>query len=139
MQRYSFGEGFAYRLDQHSLKIQAGQQFLLLRRSLRLEGGPFTGLAGVVRLLSQGDAKRPGLDRHLGDKPVTAVLSLHRGAPQGLAVTHQLVQTLAPAWDLTDHPGLEHLAELLQVGLVVAARLPRSGTGIGRWHRRASA
>ena len=46
--------------------------------SLRLEGGPFTGLAGVVRLLSQGDAKRPGLDRHLGDKPVTAVLSLHR-------------------------------------------------------------
>jgi hypothetical protein len=77
--------------------------------SLRLEGGPFTGFTCVVRLLSQGDAKGPGIDRHLGDKPVTAVLSLHRGAPQGLAVTHQLVQTLAPTWDLTDDPGLEHI------------------------------
>jgi len=29
-----------------------------------------------------------------------------------------LVQTLSPAWDLADHPGLEHLAEFLQVGLI---------------------
>ena len=32
----------------------------------------------------------------VGDKPVTAVLSLHRGAPQGLAVTHPLTNSLAP-------------------------------------------
>jgi hypothetical protein len=29
-----------------------------------------------------------------------------------------LLQTLSPAWDLADHPGLEHLAEFLQVGLI---------------------
>jgi hypothetical protein len=32
--------------------------------------------------------------------------------------THQLVQTVLPTWDLANHPGLQHLAELLQVGLV---------------------
>ena len=54
----------------------------------------------------------------MGDKPVTAVLGLQRRAPQGLAVTHQLVKTLAPTWDLADHPGQQHLAECLQVGFV---------------------
>jgi hypothetical protein len=112
VQGNSFGEGCAYRLDQHALKIQCGQQLF--------EGSALTRFASVIGRLGQGDAKGPGIHRHLGDKPVTAVLSLHRGAPQGLAVTHQLVETLAPAWDLTDHPSLEYLAELLQVGLVVA-------------------
>jgi hypothetical protein len=29
-----------------------------------------------------------------------------------------LVETVCAAWDLADHPSLEHLTELLQVGLV---------------------
>ena len=38
------------------------------------------------------------------------ILDLHCRAPQDLADTPQLVKTLVPVWDLTDHPGLEHLA-----------------------------
>ena len=34
------------------------------------------------------------------------------------AYTHQMVETVLPAWDLADHPGLECLAELLEVGLI---------------------
>jgi hypothetical protein len=49
---------------------------------------------------------------------VIPVFCLDRRATQCLAVAHQLVQTLGPAWDLADHPGLEHLAKLLQVGLI---------------------
>ena len=79
------------------------------------------------------------MHRDLSDKAVVAVLCLDGRSPQGLAVTDQLVQTACPPWDLADHPGLEHLAEFLQVGLVVAVRLPRSGTGRGTWHPTASA
>ena len=98
------------RLDQNAFQLQGAQQLF--------EGGPFTGFAGVVDRLGQGDTKGPCLDRHLGDKPVTAVLSLHRGAPQGLAVTHQLVKSLAPTCDLADHRGQQQLAQLLQVCLI---------------------
>lgn len=49
---------------------------------------------------------------------MVAVLGLDGGAPQGLAVTQQLVQILCPTWDLADHPGLHHLAEVQQVGLI---------------------
>ena len=37
---------------------------------------------------------------------------------QCFAVAHQLIQTLRPAGDLTDYPGLKDLAELLEVRLV---------------------
>jgi hypothetical protein len=60
---------------------------------------------------------------------VTAVLRLHRGTPQCLAVTHQLVHSVGTAWDLADHPGLENLAVasgfceavVLQMGLTKQA------------------
>ena len=42
---------------------------------------------------------------------------------------------MRPAWDLADHPGLQHLTEFLQMGLVVAVRLPQSGTDIGSGNR----
>jgi len=121
------------RLDYYSLKLQTAQQLLLLRRSLRLEGGSLAGLVGVVSLLGQGDTKRPGIDRELGDKPVTAVLRLHRRG-SGLAVAHQLDQSLCIAWDLADHPDLQHLPKLLKVGLVVPVRLPLRGIGKERWN-----
>jgi hypothetical protein len=59
VQRNSFGEGCAYRLDQNTLEIQAGQQFL--------EGSPLAGFTGVVCLLSQGDTECTGIHRDLGD------------------------------------------------------------------------
>jgi hypothetical protein len=56
---YSFGEGCAYGLNQHTIEIQAAQQFL--------EGSALVGFGGVVGLLRQGDADGPGLHRDLGD------------------------------------------------------------------------
>ena len=49
---------------------------------------------------------------------MVAVGGLDRGAFEGLAITDQLIQSRCPAWDLADHPGLEHLAELLEMRLV---------------------
>lgn len=72
----------------------------------------------VVALLRQGDTKGTGVDGDLRDKAVVAVGGLDRGAFEGFSVTDQLIQSRCPAWDLTDHPGLEHLAELLQMRLV---------------------
>jgi hypothetical protein len=76
------------RLDQHPLKIQHGQQLF--------ESGALAGFAGVVGLLGQGHAKGSGVDGDLGDKTVTAVLLLNSRAPQRLAVTHPLTNSLAP-------------------------------------------
>ena len=98
------------RLDQHAFQLQGAQQLF--------EGSPFTGFAGVVGRLGQGDAESTGIDRDLGDEPMAAVFRLHCRAAQRLAIAHQLVQTLSSARDLADHPGLEHLAEFLQVGLI---------------------
>ena len=53
------------RLDYYPLKLQTAQQLLLLRRSLRLEGGSLAGLVGVVSLLRQGNSLGSGIDRDL--------------------------------------------------------------------------
>jgi len=73
---------------------------------------------GVVAVLRQGDTKGTGVDGDLSHEPVVAVSSLDRGAFEGLAITDQLIESRCPAWDLADHPGLEHLAELLEMRLV---------------------
>jgi hypothetical protein len=73
---------------------------------------------GVVSLLRQGDTEGTGVDSDLSHEPVVAVSSLDRGAFEGLAVTDQLLQSRCPTWDLADHPGLEHLAELLEMRLL---------------------
>ena len=49
---------------------------------------------------------------------MVAVFRLNCRTAQRLAVTDQLIQSLRPVWDLADYPGLQHLAELLQVSLV---------------------
>ncbi len=97
-------------LDQDAIEIQRVEQ--LLERCL------FTGFVGVIGRLGQRHTKGSGVDGDLGNEPVVAVFCLDRRAPQGFAVTDQLVQTLCPTRDLADHPGLQHLAEFLQVGLV---------------------
>ena len=57
------------RLDYYSLKLQTAQQLL--------EGGSLAGLVGVVSLLGQGDTKRAGIHRDLGNEPMVAVLGLN--------------------------------------------------------------
>ena len=47
-----------------------------------------------------------------------ALLRLDRGAAQGLPITNKLLQTLCPTRDLADHPGLQHLAKSLEMGLI---------------------
>jgi hypothetical protein len=102
VQRNSFGESCAYRLDQNTLEIQAGQQFL--------EGSPLAGFTGVIKLLHYGDAKPTGGNRDLGEKSVTDVIGLDGRAPPSLAVTDQLIQILCAIGDLSDYPGLQNLA-----------------------------
>jgi len=96
------------RLDQQNLKIHGTQPIL--------EGFALAGFTGVVTLLGQGDVKSPGVHCDLGDKAVDALIPLGRRAEQDLAVADPLLQTLCAARDLADHPGLQHLAELLELG-----------------------
>ena len=98
------------RLDQDAIEIKRAEQ--LLKRCL------LTRLVGVIGRLGQRHPKGSGVDGDLRNEPVVAVFCLDGGASQGFAVTDQLVQTLDTTWDLADHPGLQHLAEFLQVGLI---------------------
>ena len=90
---HSFGEAFGYTvkstlapLGRHQRKrlrdvqgIRLVQVPLKLKAAQKLfERSPLAGFVGVVGLLSQGDTERPGIDRDLSDKPVTAVIGLHR-------------------------------------------------------------
>ena len=97
-------------LDQHTLQIEAAQQFL--ERSL------LTGFMGVIGLLRQGNAQRAGVDGDLSNEPVITILGLDGRAPQDLTVADQLFQIASPTWDLADHPGLHNLPEFLQMGLI---------------------
>ncbi len=97
-------------LDQFAFQVHRAEQLL--------ECCSLAGFMGVVGLLGQRDTEGTGVDGDLSHEPVVAVCSLDCGALEGLAVTDQLIQSRCPAWDLADHPGLEHLAELLQVSLV---------------------
>ena len=110
MERNSFGEDFAYGLDELPFQVHRPEQ-LPERRSL-------ARFMGVVALLRQGDTEGTGINGDLCHEAVVAVGGLDRGAFEGLAITDQLVQSRCPAWDLADHPGLEHLAELLEMRLV---------------------
>jgi len=92
--------------------------FQVHRAEQLLECRPFAGFMGVVSLLRQGNTEGTGVDGDLSHEPVVAVSSLNRGAFEGLAVTDQLIESRCSAWDLADHPGLEHLAELLEMRLV---------------------
>jgi hypothetical protein len=47
------------RLDQGALQLKGAQKLL--------EGGSLAGFVGVVGLLGQGDTKRAGIHRDLGD------------------------------------------------------------------------
>ncbi|EAQ74112.1 hypothetical protein WH5701_12398 [Synechococcus sp. WH 5701] len=60
MQRNSFGEGWAYRLDQHALELQRAQQSFLRCALL--------GFSGVKRGLRDRHAKLTCAERDLGDK-----------------------------------------------------------------------
>jgi len=97
-------------LDQLAFQVHRAQQ-LLERRLL-------AGFMGVASLLCQGDTRRSGVNSDLSYEPVVAVSGLDRGAFECLAITDQLIESRCTTRDLDVHPGLEHLAELLQVSFV---------------------
>ncbi len=101
------------RLDQHAFQIKAAQQLF--------EGGPLTGFVSVVGLLRARVytvtwATKPWLPSSVSMAEPRSVLPTASRKPKGY--THQLVETDGAAWDLADHPGLQHLPELLQMGLI---------------------
>jgi hypothetical protein len=97
------------RLNQHTLKFQRAQQGF---QSRALVG--FTGVEGGLR---DRHTQLPGLERDLGDKasrPIGAI-GLRGRAPQGFAVTDQLIKVLVLISDLGDHPLPEQLEERLEL------------------------
>jgi len=58
------------RLDQGALQLKGAQKLF--------ERSPLAGFMGVIGLLGQGDTKRAGIHRDLGDKAVAPILGLYR-------------------------------------------------------------
>ena len=96
MQGNSFGEGCAYRLDQHALQIQRAKQLP--------EHRPLVVLPGGVAGLADRHAQSCGVKRHLGNESRAATVGGLDRAPQGLAVTDQLVEIRCTTVDLGDRP-----------------------------------
>jgi len=75
-------------------------------------------VVGIIGRLGQGHAKNTGLDGDLRNEQMVAVFYLDGGTSQGFAVADQLVQTIAPTWDLADQPSLQNMDEFLQMSLI---------------------
>ena len=97
------------RLDQYTLELQGAEQ--------GFEGRALVGFTGVERGLRDRHTQLPGVERDLGDKPSCAIgaIGLRGRAPQGFAVTDQLIKILVLISDLGDHPLPEQLEERLEL------------------------
>jgi hypothetical protein len=81
----------------------------------------------VVALLRQRDTEGTGIDRELSNKTVMALFRLNGGVLEVLAGTDQLIQSGCTICDLTDHPGLQYVAELLQMS--IGKQVEKGGIG----------
>ena len=95
-------------LDQNAVELKVAEQ--------GFEGSALVGFTRVKGGLGDRHAQFPGVDRHLGDKPRSAVdaIGLRGRAPQGFAITDQLLEILVLNSDLNQHPLPEQPKELLQ-------------------------
>ena len=91
------------RLDQHALQIQLAEQ-LPSHQSLIVTTG---GVAG----LRDRQTESSGVMRHLGNECRATTGGGHDRAPQGLAITHQLIEIRCTIWDLLDRPVTNGSAE----------------------------
>ncbi len=97
------------RLDQHTLQIQLAEELL--------EHSPLMVFARGIAGLSDRHAKGGGVQRDLGNEGRTAAAGRLNGAPQGLAVTHQLVEIRCAAWDLCNGPVTDRSAQFRHIHL----------------------
>ena len=58
---------------------------------------------------------------------MVGVVGHDRGAFEGLAITDHLLESHCSAWDLADHPSLQHFVELLEMRLVEEVEEHRIG------------
>ena len=106
------GEGCAYRLDENALQINLAEQ-LPQHRPLMVFANGVAGLAVALRLLrsswpapGQLNTASPGQCRRSRPEAIRGSATgrgLNR-APQGLAITDQLVEIACPTWDLSNCP-----------------------------------
>jgi hypothetical protein len=101
-------------LDQDALQIHGGEQ-LPQNRALVV-------LAGVISGLGNRRSERLGVEPHLGNEGPATAIGRDDGAPQGLAIAHQLIQTCCAIRDLGEHPRADSksvtgvLAEAVSMG-----------------------
>ena len=91
------------RLDQHALQIQLAKELPQHRPLVVLT----SGVAGLADRHTQSGR----IQRDLGNERRPASGGGLDGAPQGLAVTHQLIEIRCTAWDLGDRPVADRSTE----------------------------
>ena len=97
-------------LDQHTLKIELAEELPQHR--------PLVVFAGGVAGLADGHTQGGRIQRDLGnERGAPAGRGLDR-TPQGLAVTHQLIEICCAAWDLSDRPVTDRAAQGWHVDLL---------------------
>ena len=109
---FANGEGCAYRLDENALQINLAVQ-LPQHRPLMVFANGVAGLAVALRLLrsswpapGQLNTASPEQCRRSRPEAIRGSATgrgLNR-APQGLAITDQLVEIACPTWDLSNCP-----------------------------------
>jgi hypothetical protein len=97
-------------LNQHALEIQLAKQLF--------EHGPLVVLAGGVAGLADCHPQGGRLQRHLGDECRTATSGGLNRAPQGLAITDQLIEIGCSTWDLGNGPITDGTTESRHVHLL---------------------
>ncbi len=94
-------------LDENALQIQLGEQ-LPEHRSLVIAGGGVAGLA-------DGYAQCGRIQRYLGNEHRATCRGGLNRSPQGLAVTHQLIEIRCATLDLGHRPVTDRRAQRRQV------------------------
>ena len=98
------------RLDEHTLEIQLAEQLPQHR--------PLVVFSGGVAGLADGQAQRGGVQRDLGNESRATTSGGLDRAPQGFAVTHQLIEIRCTTWDLGDRPVTDHRTQGCHVHLL---------------------
>ena len=83
-------------LDQRATQIQLTKQLIELDPLMVL----LCGVAG----LGDRQTDSSGVERHLGNECRATMCGGHDRAPQGLVITHKLIEILCTTWDLGDRP-----------------------------------
>ena len=98
------------RLDQQALQIQFTEQLP--------QHSSFMVFAGGVAGLADRHTQSGRIQRHLGNERGSPTGGGLNGAPERLAVTHELIEIRCTAWDLGDHPVTDRSTQGRHIHLV---------------------